>query len=137
MPLAKTVTLTWQHRGLVFEGEGAGRVPIRMDGDNAQGPGPMETLLLAEAACTGSDVVSILEKKRVDLRELRIEVHGERRDEYPQRYVRIGLVFHVTAPGAAEQQVRHAIDLSLGKYCSVMHSLNPDIPVSYELVLQA
>jgi putative redox protein len=97
----------------------------------------METLLLALAGCTASDVVVVLEKKRLALRELTVEVRGERRDEYPRRYVSIELVFRVTAPGATEDQVRQAIELSLAKYCSVTHSLNPDIPVRYELVLQA
>jgi putative redox protein len=73
----------------------------------------------------------------VDLQELRIEVQGRRRDEPPRRYVAIDLVFNVTAPGATEAQVRQAIDLSLAKYCSVTHSLNPDIPVRYDLRLQA
>lgn len=137
MEPGKRVTLAWQRRALVFRGEGAGRAPITIDGDNAEGPGPMESLLLAMAACTGSDVVSVLGKKRVDLRELRIEITGQRREEHPRRYVAIDLTYHVVAPGATERQVRHAIDLSLEKYCSVTHSLNPDIPVRYALALQA
>ena len=137
MPPSKHVALTWQGRGLVFRGEGAGRVPITIDGDNAEGPGPMESLLLALAACTGSDVVTVMRKKRVDLRELRVEVSGTRREDYPQRYAAIALRYHAAAPGAAEETLRHAINLSLEKYCSVTASLNPDIPVRYELVLQA
>ncbi len=138
MPAAKQVSLDWLGHGMAFRGEGAGKVPIVIDGDNAEGPGPMETLLLALAACTGSDVVSVLGKKRVDLRSLTIGVRGERREEFPRRYTRITLVYRVVAPGAAEAQVRHAIDLSLEKYCSVTHSLAPDLlPVPYELVLEA
>jgi len=133
----KRVSLDWQARDLVFRGEGAGRVPITIDGDNREAPGPMETLLLAMAACTGSDVAVVMSKKRLGMTSLRIEVHGRRREEHPQRYTAIDLVYHVVAPGAAEAQVRHAIDLSLGKYCSVTHSLNPDIPIHYELDLQA
>ncbi len=137
MAKAKHVGLTWQGRELVFSGAGAGGVRVPIDGDNVAGPGPMESLLLALAACTGSDVVVVMRKKRVDLRELRLEVTGQRREEHPQRYVAIDLKYSVTAPGAREEQVRHAIDLSLAKYCSVTHSLNPDIAIRYELVLQA
>jgi len=133
----KHVSLEWQSRGLVFRGEGAGKVPITIDGDNGEAPGPMETLLLAMAACTGSDVALVMTKKRLGLQSLRVEAHGRRRDEPPRRYTAIDLVYHVVAPGATETQVRHAIDLSLGKYCSVTHSLNPDIPVRYELDLRA
>lgn len=133
----KRVSLDWQGRELAFRGEGAGKAPINIDGNNKEGPGPMEALLLAMAACTGSDVAVVMSKKRLGLTSLRIDVHGRRREEHPQRYTAIDLVYHVAAPGAAEAQVRHAIDLSLQKYCSVTHSLNPDIPVTYELDLQA
>ena len=136
MAKTKRVSLTWQH-DLVFEGEGAGKAPITLDGDNTQGPGPMENLLLALACCTGSDVVVILQKKRASLKGLTIVVAGERREEIPQRYVAITLTFHIEAPGLAESQARQTIDLSLEKYCSVAHSLAPDIPLRYELVLQA
>lgn len=132
----KDVRLTWQH-DLVFEGEGAGGAPITLDGDNAEGPGPMEDLLLALATCTGSDVVLILKKKRADLKALRIVAKGRRREEIPRRFVAITLVFHLTAPGLTEAQARQAVELSLEKYCSVAHSLAPDIPIMYELALQA
>ncbi len=136
-PPVKQVTASWEGRSMVFRGEAPGRAPIVIDGETAEGPSPMDTLLIAIAGCTGSDVVSVLRKKRLDLRGLRLELRGERREEYPQRYVKIDLVYHVTAPGATEEAVRQAIDLSLQKYCSVTHSLAPDIPVRYELRLQA
>jgi len=132
----KRVTLTWQH-GLAFAGGVEGKPPIQVDGNGAVGPGPMDTLLLAVAGCTGGDVVSILEKMKFPVRALRIEVTGERREEHPRRYTSIVLTFHVNAPGAPEERVRHAIDLSLEKYCSVSHSLAPDIARRYELVLES
>ncbi len=136
MAAAKGVTLTWQ-RGMAFTGGVEGKPPIAIDADGATGPGPMATLLLALAGCTGSDVVSILEKMRFPVRALRIDVTGERRAEHPKRYTSIVLTFHVNAPGAPEERVRHAIDLSLEKYCSVSHSLAPDIARRYELVLES
>ena len=131
------IIATWQHRGMVFSGEKPGKPPVTIDGKATEGPSPMDALLIAVAGCTGADVVLVLEKKRIDLRELRIAVTGKRREELPQRYTAIGIVYTVTAPGATEQAVRQAIDLSLATYCSVTHSLNPDISITYELVLQA
>ncbi len=136
MASPKQVTLTWQ-RGMVFEGTGAAKVPIVVDGDGKVGPGPMETLLLALAGCTGSDVVSILEKMRFPVRAMVVEVVGDRRPEHPKRYTSIALKYRIAAPGAPEERVRHAIDISLQKYCSVTHSLAPDIARSYELALEA
>lgn len=136
MPPMKTVAVTWHH-DMVFDGVGAGGVKIPLDGDNAKGPGPMEALLLALAGCSGSDVVDILRKKRVTPRAFTIRVEGDRRDEYPQRYVAIRLAYRLEAPGLSEQAARQAIDLSLEKYCSVAGSLHPDIALTYALELAA
>jgi putative redox protein len=95
----------------------------------------MLTLLLAAASCSGSDVVIILEKMRVQLRELRIEVAGVRRDEEPRRYVAIHFEYHLGGEGLDEVKARRAIGLSLEKYCSVIHSLAPDIGITYALTL--
>jgi putative redox protein len=132
----KHVELAWR-RELVFESGTAGRPSVVLDGNAAAGPSPMEALLLALAGCTGADVVSILKKKRADLRAFRVEVVGERRDEHPKRYTAITLRYHVSAPGLGEEHARRAIDLSLEKYCSVTHSLAKDIAVRYELLLDA
>ncbi len=136
MAEAKHVTLQWQH-GMAFEGGVAGRPAIAIDADGKTGPGPMDTLLLALAACTASDVVSILEKMRFPVQGMTVDVAGERRPEHPKRYTSVVLSYRIRAAGAPEERVRHAIDLSFEKYCSVMHSLAPDIARRYELVLES
>jgi putative redox protein len=130
----KRATVIWQ-QGLRFTGSEPGGPAVTVDGDNVMGPGPMLTLLLAAAACTGSDVVLILEKMRVNLRGLRIEVAGTRREEEPRRYVAIHLDYHLGGEAIDLVKARRAIDLSLEKYCSVIHSLAPDITVTYALSL--
>ena len=130
----KRVTLAWQER-LVFRGGEPGGPLTTIDGDNALAPGPMLTLLLAAAACTGSDVAAILEKMRVGLRELRIEASGVRREEEPRRYTAIHLEYHLAGEGLDEAKARRAIELSITKYCSVIHSLAPDIRVTHGLSL--
>lgn len=130
----KHIALTWE-RGLVFRGGLSGGPQTVVDGDNTAGPGPMLTLLLAAAACSGSDVVVILEKMRVVLRELRIEVSGVRREQEPRRYTSIHFDFRLAGDGLDEARARRAIDLSLEKYCSVVASLAPDIKIAYGLTL--
>jgi putative redox protein len=130
----KSATLIWQ-RGLQFTGSATGVPATTIDGDNAAGPGPMLTLLLAAAACTASDVVVILGKMQGDLRELRIDISGTRREEEPRRYVAIHLDYYLSAGRIDLAKARRAIDLSLEKYCSVLHSLAPDIAVTYALTL--
>ena len=130
----KNITLHWQN-DLVFHGGEPGKPEILIDGDNALGPGPMLTLLLAAASCTGSDVVLVLKKKRVELREFRIDVAGTRREQEPRRYVAMQFTYRLRGEGLDEAKARHAIELSLEKYCSVVHSLAPDISIGYELEL--
>jgi putative redox protein len=130
----KRITLDWQ-QGLRFRGGEPNGPSILIDGDNVEGPGPMLTLLLAAAACTGSDVVVVLNKMRVAFSALRIEVSGVRRETEPRRYVSLHLDYRVTGSGVDAAKVRRAIDLSLEKYCSVIHSLAPDMAITYALSL--
>ena len=130
----KRITLDWQEE-LHFTGGEAGKPAIQIDGDNAIGPGPMLTLLLAAASCTGSDVVIVLKKMRVDLQRFSIEVAGTRREAEPRRYVAMHFIYRLAGAGLDEAKARRAIDLSLEKYCSVIHSLAPDIKITYDLAL--
>jgi len=120
---------------LQFEGSGAGRPGIRVDGDSKLATSPVELLLLAAATCTASDVVVILQKQRVKLERLEVSVRGTRRDAEPRRYTAIA--FHVTVggEGADDVKVRRAVDLSLKKYCSVAASLAPDIAISFDVAI--
>src|SRR3954453_16310706 len=106
----KHVSLRWQE-GLRFLGGEANGPSITIDGDNADAPGPMLTLLLAAAACTGADVVVILEKMRITLRECRVEASGVRREAEPRRYTAIHLEYFLAGEGIDEAKARRAIDL--------------------------
>jgi putative redox protein len=129
--MAMEVELRWQGEGLRFEAGGPGGGII--DGDAEVGPSPMQSLLLGLAGCMAVDVVMILQKMRVPLGGLRVRVTGERAPEPPRRFTRIGLVYEVSglAPEDGEKLDR-AIALSRDKYCSVLHSLRPDIEVGIE-----
>ncbi len=134
MQETKRVVLTWQE-GLRFTGGAPDGPSTIIDGENVAGPGPMLTLLLAAASCSGSDVVSILQKMRVQLGRLRIDVTGVRREQEPRRYTAIHFDYHMGGEGLDQAKATRAIDLSLEKYCSVVHSLAPDIAITYALTL--
>ena len=131
----RSVTIRW-HSGLRFDGGIEGAPPIIVDSGGQDGPGAMATLLVAVGGCSGADVVSILKKMQVDLKRCDITVTGRRAEEYPKRYLDLKLNFRIGGDGLDEAKARRAIELSIAKYCSVIHSLNPDIPVTYELVLE-
>jgi putative redox protein len=129
-----SVSVRWR-ADLVFEGGGAGRPPTAVDGDAKTATSPVELLLVAGASCTGSDIVGILEKMRVTLRALELDVVGTRREEHPRRFTAIHFRVRAGGAGIDEAKVRRAVDLSLEKYCSVMASLAPDIRVSYDVAI--
>ncbi len=93
----------------------------------------MVALLAACAGCSGADVVSILAKMRVPLAEVSVEVRGTRREEEPRRYVSLHFRYQLKGAGLPVAKVERAVKLSLEKYCSVVHSLAPDIPVTWEV----
>jgi putative redox protein len=130
----KRISLSWQE-GLRFVGGEPGGPAATIDGDNALAPGPMLTLLLAAAACTGSDVVLVLQKMRQPFEGLKIDAAAVRREAEPRRYTSLHLNYRVSGAGLDREKVHRAIDLSLEKYCSVIHSLAPDIAITYDLSL--
>ena len=132
----KRVALDWAG-GLRFQGGEAGRPPILVDGDGLEAPGPMAGLLAMLAACTGADVVSILEKMRALPERFRVEVEGTRREEHPRHYTDVRLVFVLEGGAAEAGKARRAVELSMEKYCSVVHSLRPDIRITHELRVAA
>jgi putative redox protein len=92
---------------------------------------PVELLLAGLAGCTGVDVISILEKKREDVRGLEIEVRGEPfLEDYPHYYKTIEVVYRVTGVGVKPESLARAIELSEGKYCSVKGCLGPQCVVT-------
>lgn len=91
---------------------------------------PVELLLLGLAGCTAVDVVSILEKKREDVRAVEIEVRGEQFvEDFPHYYKRIEVEYSVTGVGVKPESVARAIELSETKYCSVKGCLGPQCEV--------
>jgi len=130
-PIAE-VSMRWLGE-LQFEGSGPGQPSILVDGDTKVATSPVQLLLLAAATCTASDIVIILQKQRVQLEALDITVRGTRREEPPRRFTAIAFQVSVRGEGIDEVKARRAIELSLEKYCSVVASLAPDIPISYDV----
>lgn len=98
---------------------------------------PIELVLHALAGCTAMDVVSILEKKREDIRGLEIVVEGtQREDDFPKIYTQIHVTYVVTGYGVKPESVERAIELSEEKYCSVKGMLGSQVEVttSFEVI---
>ena len=99
-------------------------------------PSPVELLLMAVGGCTASDVVSILQKKRQKVTNYRVEVTGERRDDFPRYFTKFHVHHIVYGRNVSEQAVARAIELSDTKYCSVSATVRPtaEITTSFEII---
>jgi putative redox protein len=96
------------------------------------GPTPMGLLLMAFGGCTGMDVVSILEKMRIEIEGLEIDVKGERSEEHPKTYRSIELVYRISGE-VDEEKAKRAVELSMEKYCSVSAMLKKSAEVNYRV----
>jgi putative redox protein len=81
-------------------------------------PGPMEMVLMALGACTATDIVIILGKKRQKLEALEVICSGERAAEPPTVWIKLDVLFRLRGK-VDEDAVKHAIELTKEKYCSV------------------
>lgn len=104
--------------------------------DGKPGISPMEMLLLGVAGCSGTDIVSILKKKRQPLQAFQVKVRGKRADTYPRVYTEMHVTYTLWGDRIDPKAVEHAIHLSEGKYCSasIMMKTVCSFTSSYEII---
>lgn len=126
--------LEWEggHR---FRGR-SGDVELVMDSPAGPGaPSPVLALAFGLAGCMAIDVALVLQKARTPLQALRVHLEAERAPTDPRRLVRVEVHFAVVGDVPADRMDR-ALELSIGKYCSVWHSLRPDIDLRTSYVIE-
>lgn len=121
-----TTKLTW-NGDLKFTGQTAKGFETVMDGNTQVAASPMELLLESIGGCSAIDVVMILQRMREPLAHLEVSLTGERNEVEPKYYKEIVACFEVWGDGLSADKVTRAINLSIGKYCSVFHSLRKDL----------
>jgi putative redox protein len=126
--------------GLSFLGKGDTSHWVAMDGppelkgENA-GSRPKELILMALGGCTGSDVASILNKRRVPFRKFEIDLAAEKSTEHPIVFTRIDITYRFEGDNLPIEEIERAIRLSQDKYCSVSAMLRKAMPIDWSLVV--
>lgn len=122
-------------QGKIFEAaaENGNRILFDADPAHAQGPSPMEAVLMGLCGCTSVDVVSILEKKRQPLTGLRVSAAAAQAESAPRVFTRIKLTYEVSGK-LSRKAVQDAVRLSKEKYCSVSLMLEKAAVIDYEIV---
>lgn len=135
-------TVKWVD-GKLFLGESGSGHAVVMDGPPDHGgrnlgPRPMEMILLGLGGCATFDVLSILEKSRQQVTDVRVELEAERAEGVPSPFTKIDMKFIVTGTKVKEAQVKKAVELSAEKYCSasiMLEAAGVELTHSYQIEL--
>jgi len=139
--MAKTVTasVNWTD-GERFVGSASSGHAIVIDSNRESNtaPGPMELVLIGLCACTATDVVEILRKKRELLVALEVRAEARRAEQPPMVYDWIRLTYRVSGR-VHRKAVADAVRLSKSKYCSVSAMLQKtaDIETAIDMVQES
>ena len=105
-------------------------VVVNSDRQTNSAPGPMELVLMALGACTATDVVTVLQKKRQKLKSLEVVCSGERATQPPTVWTKLEIVYRLRGD-LEDAAVKHAIELSEEKYCSVAAMLKKTAKITW------
>lgn len=133
-PTSTTVHASWLGERRYEIGRPGGPA-VMIDAAGRDGLGPVDTLLGALAACSAIDVVAYLDKRRTPATRLDVRVDAERRPTAPRRVLHARLEFAIDGEGIDVAHAERAIALSFQTYCSISHSLAPDVRLESRLVL--
>lgn len=129
-------SVTWL-QAMAFEAEADGhRFNIDAStevGGHDLGPRPKTLLLNSLAGCTAMDVISILQKMRLNVTGLQVKAEGAIADEHPRRFTRIVLRYTVTGQDLPPEKVKRAVELSQERYCGVSATLRPTVELLSEI----
>ncbi|HET9839530.1 MAG TPA: OsmC family protein [Candidatus Angelobacter sp.] len=119
-----------------FVGNASSGHAIVIDADRQRNTaaGPMELVLIGLCACTATDVVSILRKKREPFTGVHVRAEAERATEPPTVYKSIKLIYTISGQ-VSRKAAEDAVRLSEEKYCSVAGMLKSTVRITSELHL--
>jgi putative redox protein len=110
-----------------FTGVNADGIETAIDGDGQSGASPYELLLEALGVCASVNVISILEMMRTPAAKFEVTLEADRYRTEPSYLTSARMLFDVWGEGITPDNLVRAISLSIGKYCSVYHSLRDDL----------
>ena len=132
-------TVQWKEN-MTFVGLPDSGFPVQMDADTYfggtnNGVRPMEMVALGLAACTGMDVISILQKKRQQVTQFEVKINAPRSHDHPKVFTSALITYMVIGKNVDELAVLRSIELSITKYCPVEFMLAQVFPMElhYEI----
>lgn len=137
--MKETITTRWLN-DLSFEAEVDGH-KLYMDtslehGGKNMGPRPKLMMMVALAGCTGMDVAAILQKMRVEVDSLIVDVEGDVSEEHPKKFDGMKVIYRVKGKNVSLKNVEKAVNLSKSKYCGVSANYAKAFPMEHEIIIE-
>ncbi|MDG4715295.1 OsmC family protein [Winogradskyella marincola] len=135
--MAHKITTQWKG-GMTFESDNPSGKTVIMDtdveGQNERfGLSPKAMMLSSLAGCSGLDVISILDKMKVELDDFKMDVSGELTDEHPKYYHSVKVDYYFYGKDLNKSKCEKAVNLSVEKYCGVMEMFRQFAKVETEI----
>ena len=90
-------------------------------------------MMVALAGCTGMDLVSLMNKMRVEYDSLNIIIEGDLTEEHPKHFTRMKVIYEIGGRNIDLNKVDKAVKMSKDKYCGVSHTYKKAMEVDYEI----
>lgn len=105
-------------------------------GGENKGVRPKALILTALAGCTALDIISLLNKMKVEFSDFTVSTDGELTDEHPKIYKNMWLKYTIKLANEADKpKMEKAVNLSQEKYCGVSamvrHFTNLKVEIEY------
>ncbi|MBN2610531.1 MAG: OsmC family protein [Bacteroidales bacterium] len=132
----ESINLKWLDK-MAFEGEVNG-FKIMLDasadvGGTEQGPRPKPMMMVALAGCTAMDVISILNKMRVEVDHFNVNVEGELTEEHPKQFIAMHITYEFKGKELPMDKLEKAVQLSQDKYCGVSATYRKVMKLTHEI----
>ncbi len=102
-------------------------------GGEDRGPRPKPFMLAALGGCTAMDVISILQKMRVEVEDFKVHVTGDLTEEHPKQFYKMHVVYEFTGKDLPMDKLQRAVELSEERYCGVSAVYKKVIELSSEI----
>ena len=79
------------------------------------------------------DIVSILEKMKVELNDFKINTIGSLTQEHPKYYNKVSVEYHFYGEQLDKEKINKAVNLSITKYCGVMEMFRSFAEITTEI----
>ena len=99
------------------------------------GPMPKGLTLVSLAGCTAMDVISILQKMRVNVDSFEVATDAKIAEEHPKKFLEVVIKYIFTGKDLPLEKIKTAVLLSLETYCGVYASLEPTIKMSHQIII--